>query len=150
MLNKEHSFYRENGRCSKFGAGSTKYKFKSSKARTWKKQQKSTNKTFLWEMAPNIGVTELFTRISFFECYQYVKCQNLSRLGLIPRSGLALVILRLVLSDKEVPRLWSRENVTRKLCSLFVFGSTHWQNQTLPPIVSRPCSPPGGPGHVLL
>ena len=118
MLNKEHSFYREDGRCSKFGAGSTKYKFKSNKARTWKKQQKSTNKTFLWEMAPNIGVTELFTRISFFECYQYVKCQNLSRLGLIPRSGLALVILRLVLSDKEVmhrgtcfPRLWSRENV---------------------------------------
>ena len=50
--------------------------------------------------------------------YQYVKCQNLSRLGLIPRSGLALVILRLVLSDKEVmhrgtcfSRLWSRENV---------------------------------------
>ena len=37
--------------------------------------------------------------------------------------------------------------MTRKLCSLFVFGSTHWQNQTLPPIVSRPCSPPGGPGQ---
>ena len=32
----------------------------SPKARTWKKQQKSTNRTFLWEMAPNIGVTELF------------------------------------------------------------------------------------------